>query len=220
MALTEELQGFVKDSLARGLSRPEIEQALAAAGWPSDQIRGALRGFAEIDFAIPVPVPKPYLSAREAFLYLLLFSTLYISAFNLGALLFNLIDVGFPDPAETAATIERLWNDIRWNLSFLIAAVPVFLYVARHTSRELRLEPGKRGSKVRRWLIHLTLFVAASVLLGDVTSLLHGLLGGDLTVRFVLKVLTVAAIAGAVLRYHVRDLRLEDEQVGDGGSAA
>ena len=59
MAITEELQGFVKDSLARGLSRAQIEDALVAAGWPSDQVRGALRGFAEIEFAIPVPVPKP-----------------------------------------------------------------------------------------------------------------------------------------------------------------
>jgi len=219
MAITGELQGFVKDSLARGLSRPEIEHALVAAGWPSDQARGALRGFAEIEFAIPVPVPKPYLSAREAFLYLVLFSTLYVGAFNLGGLLFNLIDLRFPDPAGTAGMIEQVWDNIRWNVSLLIVASPVFLYVARLTSRELRLEPGKRGSKVRRQLIYLTLFVAASVLLGAVTGLVHGLLSGELTTRFVLKVLTVATIAGALFRYNLRDLRFEDEQVGAGDSA-
>lgn len=73
MAIADELQGFVKDGLARGLSRAEIENVLLAAGWPSEQARGALAGFAEIEFPIPVPKPRPYLSAREAFLYLVLF---------------------------------------------------------------------------------------------------------------------------------------------------
>ena len=90
MPADAELQIFVRDALSRGLSRAQIEDALLRAGWGSDQVQSALAAFAEIDFPVPVPTPKPYLSAREAFLYLLLFSTLYISAFNLGNLVFQL----------------------------------------------------------------------------------------------------------------------------------
>ncbi len=212
MAIAEELQGFVKDSLARGLSRAEIERVLREAGWPPDHVRSALRGFAEIEFAIPVPIPKPYVSAREAFLYLVLFSALYVSAFNLGALLFQLIDLTFPDPAAPAAAAEAIREAIRWSISALVVAFPVFLYVAQLTGRETRLDPSKRASKVRRWLTYLTLFVAGGVLVGDVTGLVHSLLGGELTVRFVLKVSTVAVIAGAVFGYYLRDLRLEEEE--------
>ncbi len=212
MAIADELQGFVGNGLARGLSRAEIERVLREAGWPPEQVRSALGGFAEIEFPIPVPRPKPYLSAREAFLYLVLFSTLYVSAFSLGRLLFQLINQAFPDPAAPAAVVAAVRQAIRWSVSSLVVAFPVFLYVARLTGRETRLDPSKRASKIRRWLTYLTLFVAAGVLVGDVTSLVYSLLSGELTARFVLKVSTIAVIAGAVFGYYLRDLRLEEEE--------
>ena len=212
MAIAGELHGFVGDGLARGLSRAEIERVLLEAGWPPEQIRSGLGAFAEIEFPIPVPRPRPYLSAREAFLYMALFSTLYVSAFSLGRLVFQFINQAFPDPAAPAAVVTVVREAIRWSVSSLVVAFPVFLYVARLTGREIRLDPSKRASKVRRWLTYLTLFVAAGVLVGDVTSLVYNLLGGELTARFVLKASTIAVIAGAVFGYYLRDLRLEEEE--------
>ena len=212
MAIADELQGFVGDGLTRGLSRAEIERVLLEAGWPPEQVRNALGGFAKIEFPIPVPRPKPYLSAREAFLYLVLFSTLYVSTFSLGRLLFQFINQAFPDPAAPAAVVAAVRQAIRWSISSLVVAFPVFLYVAWLTGRETRRDPSKRASKVRRWLTYLTLFVAAGVLVGDVTSLVYSLLGGELTARFVLKVSTIAVIAGAVFGYYLRDLRLEEAE--------
>ena len=212
MAIAAELQGFVRDGLARGLPRAEVENVLLQAGWPREHVRGALAGFAEIEFPLPVPTPRPYLSAREAFLYLLLFSTLYISAFNLGSLLFQFINQAFPDPAAPALAAEAVRVVIRWSISFLVVAFPVFLSVARLTGRETRLDPSKRASKVRRWLTYLTLFVAAGVLIGDVTSLVYSLLSGELTVRFILKVLTIGAIAGTIFGYYLWYLRLEERE--------
>jgi hypothetical protein len=52
------------------------------------------------------------------------------------------------------------------------------------------------------------------VLIGDVTTLVYSLLGGELTTRFVLKVLVVGAIAGTILWFYVSDLRV-DEQEGE-----
>ena len=75
-----ELEQFVRDALMRGHSREQVTHALLAAGWSAEQIRGVLDGWAEVDFALPVPRPRASLSAREAFLYLLLFSALYLSA--------------------------------------------------------------------------------------------------------------------------------------------
>src|SRR5262252_5691832 len=97
MASHEELTLFVKDALGRGVARAQLEEALRRAGWRNEQIRAALAAYADIDFPIPVPRPKPLLSAREAFLYLVLFSTLYVTAWNVGSLLFEMIDRAFPD---------------------------------------------------------------------------------------------------------------------------
>ena len=209
MAVSEELVGFVKDALARGLSRPQIEDVLRQAGWGKEQVNGALGSFATVEFPLPVPRPRPSLSAREAFLYLLLFTTLYIVAFSLGNLAFQFIDRAFPDPASRVE--ERYVREaIRWSVSYLIVAFPVFLFMSRLTRREVAQDPVKRSSPVRRWLTYLTLFVSACVLIGDVVALVYNLLGGELAVRFVLKVLTVGLIAGAAFWYYLSDLRVEE----------
>ena len=100
MAVSQELIDFVKDGLQRGIPRAQLEQALLGAGWNAEQVRGAIRSFAEVDFPIPVPRPRPYVTAGEAFMYVVMFTALYLSAYNLGSLLFDLVNRAFPDPAD------------------------------------------------------------------------------------------------------------------------
>lgn len=207
---SKELTEFVKAGLERGLPREQLETALREAGWPGDQVRRALGEFADVAFAVPVPRPRPYLLAREAFVYLVLFSTLYVTAFSLGNLLFQLINQALPDPSAPAGALEASRDAIRWAISLLVVAFPVFVFVSWTNERAIRQDPRRRLSKVRRWLTYLTLFVAAGFLIGDVTGLVYNLLGGDLTTRFALKVLTVGAIAGSVFVHLRRDLRNEE----------
>jgi Domain of unknown function (DUF5671) len=212
MAITDDLRMFVKEALARQLPRTEVDGALRRSGWSATQIRGALAEFAEIDFPIPVPRPRPYLDARDAFLYLLLFATLYTTAFHLGHLAFLLIDQVWPDAAFTNPRyVERIHRAMRFSVASLIVATPVFLYVSRITSREIQTDPGKRNSKVRRWLTYLTLFVASSVLIGDVIALVYNLLSGEVTVRLILKILTIAVIAGATFTFYLWDIRIDEQ---------
>src|SRR3546814_14426826 len=79
---------------------------------------------------------------------------------------------------------------------------------------EAERQPIKRLSPVRRWLTYLTLFLAAVALICDVTTLVYNLLGGELSVRFVLKVLVVGVIAGGVFGYYLLDLRSQERRVG------
>ena len=211
-APTQDLERFVRESLARGLPRESIEAALASAGWPAEQTRVALDAYAAVDFPVPVPRPRPYLSAREAFLYLVLFSTLYVAAWHLGSLVFDLLNLAFPDPADSDYRRERIDESIRWSTASVLIAFPVFVYMARYLSLELARSPVKRLSAVRRWLTYLTLFFASSVLSGDMITLLYNALGGETTVRFVLKVLVAAAIAGSIFLFYLRDLRHEERE--------
>ena len=211
-AATRELELFVRDALAQGASKDEIAVALAAAAWSGEQVRSALDAYADVPFRVPVPRPRPYLSAREAFLYLVLFASLYVAAWNLGRLLFDLINHAFPDPADPQYAVQRLGSSIRWATASVIIAFPVFLFVARHLARELARNPVKRLSAVRRWLTYLTLFLAAVVLVGDMITLVYNVLGGELTMRFVLKVLVAAAIAGSIFGWYLLDLRREERE--------
>ncbi len=207
-----ELRQFVRDALAAGASRDATRQALAEAGWPEDEVRSALGAFASVEFPVPVPRPKPYLSARDAFTYLLLFLTLYISAIGLGSLLFQLIHRLLPDPAMEAFAARVAREAVRWSTASLLISFPVFLWLQRSVRLATARDPEKRASRVRKWLSYLTLFVAASVLIVDLITLVYNLLGGELTGRFVLKVGTVGAIAGAAFSYYLRDLRRDESE--------
>ena len=209
-AQLQQLETFVKEALHAGSTKGDIAKVLESAGWTSAQITSALDSYSDASFPVPVPKPRPSLSAREAFLYLVMFSTLYYGAWNLGSLLFTFINRAFPDPTDT--TYSSYFDEQRWSTAAIIITFPVFLFIASYISKEIERDPLKRFSPARRWLTYMTLFVSSATLLGDTTTLIYNLLGGDLTIRFVLKVLVVAAIAGSGFAYYLLDLRKEERE--------
>jgi hypothetical protein len=52
--------------------------------------------------------------------------------------------------------------------------------------------------------------VAASWLIGDIITLIYNVLGGEYTLRFLLKVATVALIAGGTFGYFLHDIRKDE----------
>lgn len=207
---TQELERFVRDALAAGATRQEVEAALVSAGWTPEQIRRPLAAWSDLPFVVPVPRPRPYLSARDAFQYLVLFTTLYLWAWHLGSLLFDLIEIWLPDPADPDYRVQGLARSVRLSVATLLVAFPVFAFSAHRLGGEIARDPSRRMSAVRRWLTYLTLFLAATALVCDLITLVYNLLGGELSLRFVLKVLVVAVIAGTIFGWYLADLRNEE----------
>lgn len=208
---TQDLDAFVREALLHGQSRAAIERAALAAGWEALQVRAALSAYAEVEFPVPVPRPRVQLSAREAFLYLMLYTALYLSAFHLGHLLFGLIERALPDPTDNNFG-DWVGESIRWSAAYLVIAFPAFVGLAVYVHRDLARHPARRRSPVRRWLSYLTLYLGAACIVGDLIALVYYVLAGELTVRFILKVCVVLAIAGAVFGYYLTDLRREERQ--------
>ena len=208
-----ELVEFTRRALAAGKGREEISDILRRAGWAEPDIKAAIDAFAEVTFSIPVPRPKPYLSAREVFVYLILFTALYASAYSLGSLLFELINRTFPDPLDIQSSyfIRNSDDSIRWNISMMLVTFPLFYFTFRAVTRELAKNPLKRASRPRKWLTYLTMFIAGVSLVGDIAVLIYNMLGGELTIRFLLKFATIAIIAGGIFAYFLQDMRKEEE---------
>jgi hypothetical protein len=144
-------------------------------------------------------------------MYVVMFATLILASYSLGDLIFDLINRAYPDPAEFRYQ-RPLLDAIRWSLASVIVSFPIFLGVAWLMARSVAADPTKGASKVRRYVTYITLSIAASALIGDVISLVYNFLGGELTVRFLLKILTVAVIAGTVFVYYVWDLRESERE--------
>lgn len=204
------LTQFVRDALSQGTARTEIRQVLLQAGWASKQVDAALDAYADVDFSVPVPTPRQSISAQEAFLYLVLFTTLYLAAYALGKLSFSFIEQAFPDSLYHTGDNTR---SIRWSMSQLIVALPVFLFTTYRVRRLLAEDPTKAGSPTRKWLTYIALFIAVAFLIGDFATLIFGLLGGELTLRFILKLATVGVIAGAIFSYYLYDLKRDDRRL-------
>jgi hypothetical protein len=209
MTPTDELTGFVREALTRGIPRDDVSAALHSAGWNPEQVQAALDAFAPIAFPIAVPRPRAAVNARDAFLYLILFGTLWTIAFQVGRLAFVGIDRLFPP----TGTRPPLGEAVRFSIAALIVATPVHLLVSRITARATAHDITRRISPVRRWLTYATMLGAAVVVLGDVTALVYGLLGGELTTPITLKLITVLTIAGGGLGFYVNALRQAEDAV-------
>ncbi len=147
-------------------------------------------------------------SPRDVFLRLFSVVTLYITAVAFGVLVFQYIDVLFPDPLDYSYFMG-VASTIRGAMAALIIVFPMCLYLARFLHNEERVNIEKRESLLRNWLIYLTLFVAASVATGDLIGLVHYFLEGDLTTRFALKMLVMLGISGTIFAYYFSLVRAE-----------
>jgi len=197
------LYGFVKDAMAKGVSQEEIRSILLGAGWGEPQVRQALAGYGESPYGVPVPKPRGS-AAREAFIYVVLFVTMYLSAFNLGNLAFQYINRSFPIYGQQGLRIE---DAIRWSTSILIVALPVFFVLTRMTNSAIQRDPSRQPSDMRRKLTYLTMIVSSFGLLGVFSTVVYNFLGDALTARFVLKALSAGLIATGVFGYYLKDAR-------------
>lgn len=204
--MNAELTRFIEHAREKGMDHATIRLILLAAGWKEKEIVEAL---AKTTLDVPIPAPPDRGGAREAFFHLLTFAAFYATVIAAVMLLFRYINRLFPDPALRQG-LHQAWelSGIRWSLAVVIVTFPIYLLLSRLLLREMRQRPEKSWSGVRRWLTYLTLFLASVALGGDVITLVFRLLEGELTARFLLKVLVVLVVAGLSFAYYFQSLRL------------
>ncbi len=145
---------------------------------------------------------------RDTFLYLLGLITLVASAVSFGMLVYQYIDIRFPDILQYGYSAPSAnYSLIRTALASLVVVFPVFFWVSRVLHKDVVTEPEKRNLRIRRWLLYFTVFIAGLVVIGDLVTLINSFLNGDLTTAFILKVITIFFIAGSTLFYYLSELQ-------------
>lgn len=124
---------------------------------------------------------------------------LYASVIAIINLILSSINYAFPDKLAGYFSV----NSIAWPISALIVLVPA-LYIVEHLiNRDLTNNPAKIDLLIRRFRIYLTLFLTGATILVDLIILINTYLNGEITMRFVYKVLAVIIVSGLVFAYYL-----------------
>lgn len=151
---------------------------------------------------------------RDVFLYLLAIITLIAVAVSFGIVVFQIINVNIPDIiSDPYFSRSSYLSTMRSALAALVIVFPVFLWVSWFLKKDIAKFPEKKELKIRRWLLYLTLFVAALVIIGDLVTLVRNFLEGELSQRFILKVVSILFIAGSVFLHYLSELKEDNRKL-------
>lgn len=203
-----EVLHFIAAAKEKGASDEAIVGMLESEGWPRAEVWKILTSYYESLTGVQAPVGrKSTTPAKDAFLYLLSFSTLATWTLSLGSICFVLIEDWIPDPLARGNYESFSLSQLPGELAALLVTFPIYLLVMRVILSETRRAPEKLDSGVRKWLTYLALLIAAAVMIGDIITFLTYFLKGELTARFLSKVAVTLAISGGVFWYYFGSLR-------------
>jgi hypothetical protein len=207
---TNSLAQFIDKALASGVPHDSLVGMLGARGWREKEIYRALGDHCVRTIGLDVPRSRGAgAGARDAFLYLLIFSTLGIWITELGSLAFALINRWLPDPLYSPFNGYEL-DIFSWSMAAMLIAFPIYLLTSGLVAREAVADPGRLESPIRKWLTYIALLIAALVCVSDLICALAFLIRGEITGRFVAKALVVLILAGSVLFHYYSGIRKSD----------
>ncbi|OGI70999.1 hypothetical protein A3B84_02370 [Candidatus Nomurabacteria bacterium RIFCSPHIGHO2_02_FULL_35_13] len=144
------------------------------------------------------------------FLCLGLLITLITSVTSFLNLVFETLNKRFPDVLNASyqygySTYE--YESIRMALATLIIFFPAFLIISYFWEKFTKTEMGHIDHIIRKWVIYIILFLSAVVLMVDLVALIKYFISGEITTRFILKVVVVLMTAVIVGKYYILSLR-------------
>lgn len=158
---------------------------------------------------------KPSLTPRFFFISLGVIVTLITSVSSFLVLLFETLNKKFPDALNSVYQYgynSYNFETIRAALATLIIFFPVFLILSYFWRKLAKSELGVKDNIIFKWMIYLVIFIAAIVIIIDLVTLVRYFVSGEITIRFIYKVLGTAIIAKLVGLNYFFELRNHERQ--------
>lgn len=160
---------------------------------------------------------KPKLNLGFFFLSLGVLITLITSIVSALSLFFNTLDKKFPDVLNSGYQYGYSsydYESMRMALATLIIFFPVFLIVSYFWKKSQNEAMSFIDEGVRKWLIYILLFLSSLVIVIDLVTLVKYFVSGEITNRFVFKVLAVLIVALYVGVYYMFELKGKEKMFG------
>ncbi len=154
----------------------------------------------------------PKLSAKFFFLSLGVMVGLIWSVTAFLTLLFDSLNNIFPDALNGLYQYgyqSFAYDSIRSGIASMLIVFPLFILVSYFWNRVSAGTLGKVDSIIRRWMIYLILFLASLIIVIDLVTLVRYFISGEITIRFILKVLGAFIVAGLAGSYYIYELTQE-----------
>lgn len=146
------------------------------------------------------------LTPKFFFLSLGVIITLIASVSAFLSLVFETLNNKFPDALN--AVYQYGYNSYnfesaRASMATLIILFPVFLVLSHFWNKEGKKNLGKIDEVIKKWMVYLILFLSGIVSIVDLVTLVRYFVSGEITTRFILKVVITLAIAIGVGVYYI-----------------
>lgn len=130
------------------------------------------------------------------------------------SLLFEALDKKFPDVLN--ATYQYGYNSydfdsMRASLATLIIFFPVFLFITYFWKKFYKKGVSALDEIIRNWMIYIILFLSALVVIVDLVTLVRYFIAGEITNRFIYKVLGAILVAVFVGVYYLFELQKREK---------
>lgn len=150
------------------------------------------------------------------FLCLGVLITLITSVVSFLNLVFDTLDKRFPDVLNSTyqygySTYD--YESIRMSLATLIIFFPIFIIVSYFWRKYSKIDIGSIDEMFKKWVIYIILFLSSLVVVIDLVTLLRYFIAGEITSRFILKVVAVLIVAILVGLRHICLLRNIEERI-------
>ncbi|OGI64288.1 hypothetical protein A2914_02970 [Candidatus Nomurabacteria bacterium RIFCSPLOWO2_01_FULL_41_21] len=152
----------------------------------------------------------PKLNLSFFFLSLGVIITLITSVVSFLNLFFATLDKKFPDVLNATYQYGYSTYDfesMRMALATLIIFFPVFLVISYFWKKHMEQGLGHIDEIIRKWLIYIVLFLSSLVIVIDLVTLVKYFVAGEITNRFIFKVLATLVVAIFVGVYYMFELK-------------
>lgn len=153
-------------------------------------------------------IPKIKLTPREFFLWAGTIISLYVSAAAVLTIIFTSLNKAFPDILDGSYYyLAGGIGELSAPISMVIILFPIFTLLTIYSNRFLAKNPEHASLGFRKFVIWLTLFLSGILVATDLIVLVHYFLSGEITTRFIWKVLATLVVAALVGGYYLYDLK-------------
>ncbi len=165
---------------------------------------------------VPVPAPMPpqgqiekvKITPKEFFIWFGIILTLYSSVSALLTILFTVLNKALPDAQDYSYFFGGSGIGIlSFPISMLIILFPIFSILTYVSNRSISLHPERAALGFRKFVIYFTIFLTAAMLATDLIVLVRYFLNGEITPRFIWKVVAVLIIAAITGWYYFIQLK-------------